>query len=312
VFAWPAWTSTAAAIQAVRGAGFITARGPQANSYLQKSYSMYNVGFQFMADNLWSSGLDLKRVRGFASQARANFGVCSTMLHSYSQFNAAGTLETFEDMLDELIACGVVFKSQSTISSRILGDSDTWGTVDSGLTYTFNAGEFPTDNTNIDLVYGAYIANNGDVSSVDSIDFKGDPVFGYPIGARSYQYSVSNPVVQYPGPLKKSLKQAGPDLYEWQPDPQLLDVIGVNNACFGADGTAVQFATPALALAALASLADDQYLFGGLKGAALYSVDMSAKAEKIKRILGDVDTMEEAFANYTDAENYTETENYVD
>jgi len=95
--------------------------------------------------------------------------------------------------------------------------------------------------------------------------------------------------LQYPGPVKKSLKQVGADLYEWQPDPQLLAVIGVDNACFGADGTAVQFATPALALAALASLADDTYLFGGTKGAALYSVDKSAKAALIKKYLADVD-----------------------
>lgn len=100
------------------------------------------------------------------------------------------------------------------------------------------------------------------------------------------EFVTSRAAAQYLGPLKKSLKQVG-EVYEWQPDPQLLAVIGVNNACFGVDGTPVQFATPALALAAMATLADDQYLFAGTKAAALYSVDMSAQATRIKKIVGD-------------------------
>jgi hypothetical protein len=75
----------------------------------------------------------------------------------------------------------------------------------------------------------------------------------------------------------------------WPPFPELYDEIGLDNAVYNADGTSVVFDTPTLALAAMASLADDTYLFGGTKGAALYSVDMSAKAEKIKKILADTD-----------------------
>jgi hypothetical protein len=73
----------------------------------------------------------------------------------------------------------------------------------------------------------------------------------------------------------------------WPPFLDLYDVIGLNNVIYNAAGTSATFATQALALAAHSSLADDTYLFGGTKSAALYSVDMSAKATQIKRYVGD-------------------------
>ena len=73
----------------------------------------------------------------------------------------------------------------------------------------------------------------------------------------------------------------------WPAFPALYDVIGKTNAVYNADGTSIAFDTPALALAALASLADDQYLWGGTKQAALYPTDMSAQAARIKRAVGD-------------------------
>jgi len=75
----------------------------------------------------------------------------------------------------------------------------------------------------------------------------------------------------------------------WPSAPELIAITGVDNAVYNADGTGKEFASKELALAALASLADDTYLFGGTKGAALYSVDKSAKAALIKKYLADVD-----------------------
>jgi len=73
----------------------------------------------------------------------------------------------------------------------------------------------------------------------------------------------------------------------WPSAPELIAVTGVDNAVFDALGIGKTFATEALALAALATVADDEKLFAGPKGAVLYSTDMSAKADKINRYLGN-------------------------
>lgn len=74
---------------------------------------------------------------------------------------------------------------------------------------------------------------------------------------------------------------------QWPSTHALISVIGADNVVFDADGVGKVFDTPALALSALDTLADDTYLFAGTKAAALYSVDMSAQAAKIKKIVGD-------------------------
>lgn len=85
----------------------------------------------------------------------------------------------------------------------------------------------------------------------------------------------------------RSLIESSPGVFEWRTDPKLIAVIGLNNAVYNADATAKTFASRDLALAALATLADDTYLFVGTKAAALFSVDMSAEAVQIKRYVGD-------------------------
>ena len=75
--------------------------------------------------------------------------------------------------------------------------------------------------------------------------------------------------------------------YYWPSAPDIIAVTGVDNAVYNADGSGKTFTTQALALAALASLADDEYLFGGIKAAVLYLVSMLAKAAAIKRAVGD-------------------------
>jgi len=165
-------------------------------------------------------------------------------------------------------------------------------TLTNGVTsLTFAQYQATGRETNGISVYPLFIDEDNDNYSI----YGNSPIVDAGIGtlfispASSTTLDALGNTLQYLGPVKKSLKQVGPDLYEWQPDPQLMAVIGVDNACFGADGTAVQFATPDLALAALASLADDEYLFGGLNGAALYSEGKSAKAALIKKYLADVD-----------------------
>ena len=74
---------------------------------------------------------------------------------------------------------------------------------------------------------------------------------------------------------------------QWPSAPEIIAVTGVDNAVYDASGTGVVFATNDLALAAMASIADDTKLFGGIEMAALYSIDMSASASLIKHFVGD-------------------------
>jgi len=90
--------------------------------------------------------------------------------------------------------------------------------------------------------------------------------------------------LQKAGRVKYSLLR---DPIRWPSAPEIIARTGVDNAVYDADGVGKTMADDAAALAALASLADDTYLFGGTKAAALYSVDMSAKAAAIKRYVGD-------------------------
>jgi lysophospholipase L1-like esterase len=109
-----------------------------------------------------------------------------------------------------------------------------------------------------------------------------------PVPLQTLVTDINKDALQYNGPLKLSI-QGVDGAYFWPSSPKILLRTGVDNAVYNADGTGKEFASKAFALAALASLADDTYLFGGTKGAALYSVDMSSKAAKIKNILADAD-----------------------
>lgn len=104
-------------------------------------------------------------------------------------------------------------------------------------------------------------------------------------GTRVSADAYTNRNAQYPTQIKLSIL----DPPQWPSSPAILLRTGVDNAVYDADGVGIVFDTPTLALAALASLADDTYLFGGTKGAALYSVDKSAKAAVIKKYLADND-----------------------
>ena len=86
------------------------------------------------------------------------------------------------------------------------------------------------------------------------------------------------------GRVKYSLLR---DPIRWPSAPDIISRTGVNNAVYDVNGDGITMADDAAALAALASLADDQYLWGGTKAAALYSVNMTAKATAIKRYVGD-------------------------
>jgi len=85
------------------------------------------------------------------------------------------------------------------------------------------------------------------------------------------------------GRVKYSLKSNK----AWPSAPAIIERTGVDNAVYDADGVGKTFADDAAALAGLASLADDAYLWGGTKAALLYDRDMSAKAGLIKRYVGD-------------------------
>jgi len=69
----------------------------------------------------------------------------------------------------------------------------------------------------------------------------------------------------------------------WPSAPEIIAITGVDNAVYDANGVGKTFATPALALAALATVEDNIKLFVGAKGAVLYSTDMSAQLAKIQR-----------------------------
>lgn len=96
--------------------------------------------------------------------------------------------------------------------------------------------------------------------------------------------------LQYPGRVKYNLQGSGP--YYWPSGPEIIAILGVDNAIYDAAGNGIEFATVELARAALDSLADDIYLFAGPKGEALYSVDTSDKADKINRYLGNSPTQD--------------------
>jgi lysophospholipase L1-like esterase len=87
-----------------------------------------------------------------------------------------------------------------------------------------------------------------------------------------------------PGRAKYSLLR---EPIRWPSAPEIIARTGVNNVVYDASGAGITMADDATALAALASLADDQYLWGGDKAAALYSEDKSADAARIKRYVGD-------------------------
>jgi len=101
--------------------------------------------------------------------------------------------------------------------------------------------------------------------------------------------SITGVIVNDLGRCKKSLIESSLGVFEWPVDPELIEIVGLDNAIYTAEGAAVTFASPTLALAALASFADDTYLFGGTKMAALYSADMSEQAVQIKRYVVDTD-----------------------
>lgn len=76
---------------------------------------------------------------------------------------------------------------------------------------------------------------------------------------------------------------------KWPSAPAIIERTGVDNAVYDASGVGVDFGGDyAAALAALASLADDQYLWGGTKAAVLYSENKSAQAVRIKHAVGDI------------------------
>lgn len=86
------------------------------------------------------------------------------------------------------------------------------------------------------------------------------------------------------GRVKYSLKADN----SWPSAPAIIERSGVDNAVYDAAGAGKTFATPALALAGMATVADDTYLFAGTKQAVLYSTDMSEQAVRIKRAVGDI------------------------
>jgi peptidoglycan/xylan/chitin deacetylase (PgdA/CDA1 family) len=148
-----------------------------------------------------------------------------------------------------------------------------------------------TDNSNYRLLSTSFLKNIGAAPFIatdgDQYDLNGNMVYHAAMNRLVYHAipGLSIGAYQYGGPDKvyHGLTVAN----AWAAIPELYDVIGLNNAVYAADGSSVAFDTPALALAALASLADDQYLWGGTKAAALFNIDMTAKAGPIKRYVGD-------------------------
>lgn len=92
-----------------------------------------------------------------------------------------------------------------------------------------------------------------------------------------------NSRLQYPGRVKYSLL----DPPQWPSSPEIIARVGVDNAVYADDGVGVVFDSNTLALAAMSGLADDTYLFCGVKGCLLYKSDVSSNAAKIKRYVGD-------------------------
>jgi len=82
--------------------------------------------------------------------------------------------------------------------------------------------------------------------------------------------------------VKYSLVEAG-SVFSWPHAPDILTITGVDNAVFNADGSGKEFATPALSLAAMATVEDNVHLFVGAKGAVLYTTDTSTELAKIQK-----------------------------
>lgn len=130
--------------------------------------------------------------------------------------------------------------------------------------------------------------SDGDGDQYDAAGYKvwddghdlpdGHWIDGVDIGA--YAYGGASKV--YP-----KLSNPSEGSYIWESAPAILDIVGVDNAVYNADGTGKEFATQELAIAAFASLANDTTIFSGPKGIAVYSVDSSANADRINRALGN-------------------------
>jgi len=82
----------------------------------------------------------------------------------------------------------------------------------------------------------------------------------------------NNELILDSGRVKYSLL----DPPQWPSVLDIIEVTGVDNAVYNADGTGKEFATQALALAAMVSLADGSQLIGGVSGAGLWKRVLAA------------------------------------
>ena len=84
------------------------------------------------------------------------------------------------------------------------------------------------------------------------------------------------------GRVKYSLKADN----SWPSAPAIIERSGVDNAVYDADGVGKAMADGAAALAAMATVADDEYLFAGTKAAVLYDT-INTQVARTKRAVGD-------------------------
>lgn len=97
--------------------------------------------------------------------------------------------------------------------------------------------------------------------------------------------SSTPPTVTDTETTNKDLLNPSEGVFSWPVDPEVVQSVGLDNAIFNANATAKEFATSALAIAAMKSLDDDTYVFTGDTQIAIYSADSSALADRINRAL---------------------------
>lgn len=222
------------------------------------------------------------RIRGGAAALATvllRYGLWQSLLLG-SQAPAQTADELFW-LLDEMKKSGVLVLSFAEVADYL--DTNATRTGDSYSINTSQSYDLELSSDSLCIGVGTKTTLSGTVDLHDAAGIKiydgttqlpdGPWLDGVDIGP--YAYVVGG---------KYFLSLLGPDGAKYWPSaPELIARTGVDNAIYNADGTGKTFATPELALAAMETVSDDQYLFVGGKGAVLYSTDMSAQLARIQR-----------------------------
>lgn len=290
------YTYSEAAKAYIKAAGYTSAWYGQAKVIdLNNTGDIFAMSHEYMRgfSNLRGSGYDALDAAGKEARIRGAAAAMAVFVMRYGLWESVlittPDLSITEDEVywfcDELISAGVMVVSFAeavdyiTTRGTATGDSYNLGLAD---TYTAAIKQdSPALGTGLKTVL------NG---ASDIYDAAGIKIYDGGTGLPDCHWldGVDIGSTSFGGAGKYFMSLLGIDgAYYWPSAPEIIARTGIDNAVYDSDGVGKTFASTALALAAMTTLADDTYLFCGPKGVALYDVDMSAKADKINRYLGN-------------------------